>query len=90
MKTQSKISIELKSDGDDTIYIIKSKKGQFEVMCKGDGTLLVTASAQLMNKAVGGRGEDNKKDAWFTEKHCKNQSEAVSNVLELFMAISKK
>lgn len=91
MKTESKISIETRTVSvDDTLYIIKTKKGQFEVMCKGDGTLLVTASAPLMNSAVGGRGEDDKKDAWFTDEHCKTNSEAVSNVLELFMAISKK
>lgn len=88
-KTETKISVETKMIGDDTFYFIKSKKGSFEIKCKGDGTLLVTSDAKTMESAIGGRGEDNKKDAWFTDKDCKTNSEAVSNVVELLMTISE-
>lgn len=88
-KTESKISVQTKIMGDDTLYLVKSKKGSFEITCKGDGTLLVTSSAKTMASAIGGRGEDNNKDAWFTDKDCKTNSEAVSNIIELLMTISE-
>jgi len=91
MKTKSNISIELKStsDNDDIIYIIKSKLGHFEVNCKGDGGLLVSSHIKTMSSAIGGRGEDDGKNAWFTDENCKSNSEAVHNILELLMTISK-
>jgi len=42
-----------------------------------------------MNSAIGGRGEDNKKDAWIGDKHFKTKSEVASSVLELLISISK-
>ena len=88
-KTEAKISVETKLSGDDTIYTLKSKKGQFEVIGKGDGSLLISTSAKTMNSAIGGRGEDNGENAWITDKHCRSNSEAVSIVLELLMVISE-
>ena len=88
-KTESKISVEARILGDDTIYFVKTKKNQFEVTCKGDGSLLITADAKTMNSAIGGRGEDNKKDAWIGDKHFKTKSEVASSVLELLISISK-
>jgi len=88
-KTEAKISVETRMVGDDTLYFVKTKKGQFEVTCKGDGTLLVTSNTKTMTSAIGGRGEDNKKDAWIADRHFKNNSEVASSVLELLMAISK-
>ena len=89
ISTEAKISVDVKSVGDDTIYVVKSKKGQFEVTCKGDGSLLVTSTAKTMASAIGGRGEDNGKDAWFSDEHCKSNSETASNIIELLMAISE-
>jgi len=88
-KTEAKISVETRMMGDDTLYFVKTKKNQFEVTCKGDGSLLITTSAKTMNSAIGGRGEDNGKDAWFTDKHCKTNSEVASSILELLITISK-
>lgn len=90
LKTESKISIETNLIGDDIIYTIKTKKGQFEVVCKGDdGSLLITSNLETMEEAVGGRGDDDGNKAWFTDKHCRSNSEAASVVLELLMAISE-
>lgn len=88
-KTEAKISVETKMDGDDTIYTIKTKKGQFEVNCKGDGTLKVSSDAKTMFSAIGGIGEDDGKKAWFTDENCKTNAQAVSNILELFIKISE-
>ena len=88
-KTEAKISVETKIMGDDTLYFVKTKKGQFEATCKGDGTLLVTSNTKTMTSAIGGRGEDNGKDAWFTDEHCKTNSEVASSILELLITISK-
>ena len=89
MKTQAKISVETKVSGDDTIYFVKSKKNKFEVICKEDGSFLINTSAKTLSSAVGGRGEDDGKDAYFTDKHCKNNSDIASTILELLVAISK-
>ena len=88
-KTEANISVETKLVGDDTVYVIKSKKGQFEVTGKGDGSLLITSSKNIMSKAIGGRGDDNDTDAWITDKHCRSNSEVASIVLELLMVISE-
>jgi hypothetical protein len=87
--TESKISVETRNMGDDILYIIRSKKGQFEVTCKGDATMLITAPVKTMTSAVGGRGEDNGKDAWFSDEHCKSNSEVAHSILELLKVISE-
>lgn len=88
-KTTGKISIETIALDDRTTYSVKGQKGSFEVTCKDDGTLLVTSSAPTMMLAIGGRGEDDKINAHFTDKHCKSNAEAISNILELLMVISE-
>ncbi len=88
-KTESKISVETKLVGDDTVYTIKSKKGQFEVTGKGDGSILITSNAKTMSSAVGGRGEDDGINAWISDKHCRSNSETASIILELLMVISE-
>lgn len=88
-KTESNISVEVKEIGDDTTYVVKSKKGQFEVTGKGDGSLLITTNAKTMSKAIGGRGDDDGVNAWVIDKHCRNKSEVGSIILELLMVISE-
>lgn len=88
-KTSGKVAIETIVLDDRTVYSVTGKKGSFEVTCNDDGTLLVTSTASTMLSAIGGRGEDDKKNAWFTDKNCKSHAEAVSNILELVMAISE-
>lgn len=88
-KTEAKISVETTVDNEGVVYVIKSKKGSFTVSCEGDGFLKVTSDNKTMQKAVGGRGENDDKNAWFTSEHCTTDSAAVSNVLELLIAISK-
>ena len=88
-KAEAKISVETIVDDEGVVYIVKSKKGSFTVSCEGDGFLKVTSDNKTMQKAVGGRGENDDTTAWFTSEDCTTQSAAVSNVLELLMAISK-
>jgi len=88
-KTEAKISIQTNMNGDDTHYHVQAKKGNFEVICKGDGTLTVKSSFKTMHSAIGGRGEDDGHNASFSDKDCKTQSEVASNILELLMVISE-
>ena len=88
-KTEAKISVETIVGDEGVTYVVKSKKGSFTVNCEGDGFFKVTSTNKTMQKAVGGRGENDDKEAWFTGEHCKTESAAVSNVLELLIAISK-
>jgi len=88
-KTEAKISVETIIGDEGVTYVVKSKKGSFTVNCEGDGFLKVTSDNKTMQKAVGGRGENDDKTAWFTSEHCTTESAAVSNVLELLITISK-
>lgn len=89
MQTEAKISIETRNMGEDILYVISTKKGRFEITCKGDNTLLITSSAETMSSAIGGRGEDDGEDAWVTDEHCKSKSEVAYSIMELLVTISK-
>jgi len=87
--TDSKVTIETKTSDDDTIYVVKTPKGQFAVTGKGDGELIISSDIKTMSSAIGGRGDDDGKIAWFTDKHCKSNAEVASVIMELLIVISK-
>lgn len=87
--TDSKVTIETKTLDDDTIYVVKTSKGKFAITGKGDGSLIISSDIKTMSAAIGGRGDDDGKVAWFTDKHCKSNAEVASVIMELLIVISK-
>lgn len=83
------VKIKTKTVEDDVIYTVNTLNGEFQLTCKGDGTMLISSAAPIMSKAIGGRGDDNGVNAWFDDKHCKSKADSASVILELIMALSE-
>jgi len=64
-----------------------SDEGMITIECGDDHTLKVKGPKEIMSKAIGGRGDEDEKEAWFQDKDVKSPSEAVSNVLEILKAV---
>lgn len=71
------------------VYSITTDKGLVIVECGDDHTLKVKGPKDLIHKAIGGRGDEDEKNAWFEDKDFGSASEAVSNVLEILKVMTQ-
>ena len=81
--------IEVTTNSTGVSYSITTDKGTVTVECGDDHTLKVKGPKDLISKAIGGRGDEDEKDAWFQDKDFGSASEAVSNVLEILKVMTQ-
>lgn len=81
--------IEEQENENGVTYSIKTKRGTLTVECGDDHTLKVKGPKDLIAVSIGGRGDEDEKDAWFQDKDFKSAAEAVSNVLEIIKNANK-
>lgn len=83
----AKIEIVTNNTPDGVKYELKNGKNVVTVMCNDDCSLIVKGPRKLMEKAIGGRGEETETESTFTDSQCDSKSEAVSNVIEIFRTL---
>jgi len=83
------MQIDVQTNPTGILYSIKSKKGIITVECGDDKTVKVKGPKTIISGAIGGRGDEDEKEAWFQDKDVKSASEAVSNILEILRVLGK-
>jgi hypothetical protein len=83
------MNIDVVTNPTNVVYSIRSKKGTVTIECGDDHTLKVKGPKEIIASSIGGRGDEDEKEAWFQDKDFTSASEAVSNVLEILKNIDK-
>ena len=83
------MQIDVTNKPDGVLYTITRGEAVVMVECGDDHTLKVKGPKELMASSIGGRGDENEKEAWFQDKDFSTASEAVSNVLEILKNMNK-